>query len=444
MVREIMAFLTINLKSHSSWIYMKKGKALFDAERNKAEETFNTSYYELLQYAYIHTDYYHRVFDKIGLFQNDELQKDKIDQIPVLTKEIIRQEKDNLYSDEMYSRGVYNNTSGGSTGEPVTFVQDKEYFSKNFGDKLLFGILNDKNPGEKEIKLWGSERDILNGTIGFKEKIINFCFNREFMNSFVLSSENMPDYVDRINKLRPKQIWAYAESIYQLSKFINERNIKIFSPQNIITTAGVLYDEMREEIKSAFPNTRILNQYGSREAGVIACEIGNVNGLRIFDHSVRVEILREDGRISDYGEGELLITNYTNLSMPLIRYKIGDTGVKVKNDGYYGSFSVLKQITGRTNSHLKKADGSLVHGEYVTHLFYNKKWIENFRVIQHDYKNIEFQIVIRSGFERNEDDLKCMENDLKYVMGDINIDVNYFETISKLKSGKYQFVISEI
>lgn len=446
LVRRAIAFLAINLKDSESWRYMKQGYKLYNSSRQDIKTYQEIQYQNLLLYAYKHTVYYRRIFDEIGLIEDGKVKKDRYNAIPVLTKDIIRREQRNLISDEAKKRGYFDNTSGGSTGEPVRFVQDKQYFSHNFGDKMLFGVLNDKMPGEKEVKLWGSERDILEGDIGIKAKCINWCYNRIFLNSFVLNAELMRKYIDIINKEKPKQIWTYADSIYQLAKFINENKIDVYSPMNIISTAGVLYDEMRDEINRAFKHSNLLNQYGSREVGLIGCEIGDKRGIRIFDHSIKVEIQNiTSHQICDSGEGEILVTKLTNYSMPLIRYRIGDTGEVADNlEGYPGSYSVLKKLTGRTNAHLKKEDGGMVHGEYVTHLFYNKDWIESFRVIQHDYKEVEFQIVVKKGFQKNEEDLALMKHDLNQVIAGCHIKVTYLEEIPKLTSGKYQFVISEI
>lgn len=446
MLRNIIAFGTINAVNHKSWNYMKKGKLLFDSSRKAILQYQEEQYHRLLLYAYDHTIYWHRIFDGIGLIKNGKIERELCEKIPILTKEIIRKEGRNLISDEAEKRGGYPNTSGGSTGEPVKFIQDNNYFSCNFGDKLLFGALNGKMPGDKEIKLWGSEKDILEGSIGIKEKCINWCYNRVFLNSFVMTPEIMKRYINSINREKPIQIWTYADSVYQLARYINHSREKVFSPKNIISTAGVLYDEMRTEISRAFKGSHIIDQYGSREVGGIGCEIGEQRGIRIFEHTNKVEILnQQNGTISDSGKGELLITNMTNYSMPLIRYRIGDMGEKSRDlTGYQGSFGVLTKLTGRTNTHLRKKDGSLIHGEYVTHLFYHKEWIENFKVIQHTYTKVEFQIVVKDGYKVNEKDVQMMKQNLKKVMDECEITIVYMDEIPKLQSGKYQFVVSEI
>lgn len=445
-MRKWIAKTAISIKSRESLVYAQQMKKLFYSDRNKVEAYQKKKLEELLHYAYQHTVYYHRIFDEIGLIVNNQICWDKYDEIPMLTKDIIRKEGNNLVSDESESRHAYQNTSGGSTGEPVTFVQDKEYFQKNFGDKILFGLLNDKEPGERELKLWGSERDIKEGSIGIKEKAVNFAYNRKLLNSFLLTQDNMREYVKCINAEKPKQIWTYADSIYQLAKFIIDNKTEMYSPHNIITTAGVLYDEMRETIQKAFPDSRILNQYGSREAGAIGIEVNDQRGIRVFDHAVYMEIYnKETEKISQYDDGVILITNLMNLSMPLIRFNIGDEGKhEPVKEGMDGAYSVLSTLHGRVNSHIKRADGSVVHGEYFTHIFYGRDWVENFQVVQHSYDSLEAFIVLQDGRTVNETDVQEMKHDIQIVMGDCDITFTYCDSIPKLKSGKYQFVISEI
>lgn len=444
--RRKLAKIAINIESNTSYSYALEAQKLFLGTRAEVLTYQKQQLEKLLIYAYKHVPYYHALFENIQLVENQKVIWDRYQDIPVLTKEIIREENKNLISDEAKKRKCYFNTSGGSTGEPVTFVQDSEYFHKNFGNKILYGLLNDKYPGDKEIKLWGNERDILGYKTSLKDRAINYVYNRIPLNSFIMSKENMHSYVKMINESKPVQIWTYADSIYMLSKYIIGNEIDMYNPLNIVCTAGVLYADMRLCIQKAFKESNILNQYGSREAGAIGIEIAGADGIRIFDHAVKVEVENENTKsINECGYGNLLITNLTNYSMPLIRYKIGDTGEKIEySEENAGSFSVLNKLTGRTNTHIKKKDGSLVHGEYFTHLFYEKKWIENFKVIQHDYDRLEYKIVLNSIYPIEQSEIEEIKNKTYAVMGKCVIDILYVDSIERLQSGKYQFVISEI
>jgi phenylacetate-CoA ligase len=82
----------------------------------------------------------------------------------------------------------------------------------------------------------------------------------------------------------------------------------------------------RREVEEAL-HTELFAQYCSPELSVIAQECEQHRGYHINAESYVVEIVA-DGRPAEPGEvGDVLITDLTNLSVPLIRYAIGDRAV---------------------------------------------------------------------------------------------------------------------
>lgn len=444
--RRFVAQNAIRIVSPYALKYAQDALELYNGPREKLELYQKKVLKDLLLYAYEHTKYYNEIFDEINLIENWEVNWSNFNKIPILTKEIIKLRFNDLISNEKSYLKHYTNTSGGSTGEPILFYQDNKYFQNNFGNKILFGLFNDKFPGDKEIKLWGSEQDILEGSIGLKEKIINYVYNRKLINSFVLTEEKIEEFIYFLNQCKPKQVWTYSDSIYEVAKFILETKRVIFSPPVIITTAGMLYPDMRSVIQRAFANSMILDQYGSREVGAIGMETDGREGIRIFEHSVYVEVYNSfQKKFFNNKEGELIITNLTNRVMPLIRYNIGDIGyVEECHESYNGCFKVIKNLQGRTNCHIYKKDGSLVHGEYFTHLFYNIEWLKTFKVIQKDYFELEILMVIKKNQEMNQSDIENIIKKIEAIMGKCQVDFKIVDNIPKLSSGKYQYVMSEV
>ncbi len=426
----------IFLHSSQALAFAREGRRLFLGCNEEKQKYQTEKLTEVLNYAVENTLYYKKIFGDKEI---------RIENAPILTKDILRKSYLEMCSTQK-RKGIYKNTSGGSTGEPVIFIQDKEFYDKNFGNKILFGLLNGKVPGDTEIKLWGSERDLLEGSISIKEKLINILYNRTLLNSFVMSEKNMQLYIEQINKKRPVCLWTYADSVYELAKYAIERKIQVFNPSVIISTAGVLYDEMRETIQKCFSQSYICNQYGSREVGAVGSEIKGEKGIRVFDHSVYIEILNEEtGQISREGTGRILVTSLINKAMPLIRYDIGDIGTFSLNDmDREGSFGVLCDLKGRINSHIKRKDGTIIHGEFFTHLFYGKDWVKNFQVVQHSDFNLEFLIVPSNDSTDYENDMNEMIRRANIVMPEADISIKFVDSIPRLKSGKYQFVLSEV
>jgi len=358
---------------------------------------------------------------------------------PILTKDIIRNQFENLKSKDLNSRKWWINTSGGSTGEPVKFIQDKEYLLQSryttYQEKQKLGY----KFGNNFIKLWGDEKEILNNSQSLKSKLINKIKNITFLNSFNMSQENMFTFVENINKKQPKLIVAYAQAMYELAKFVEENNLNIQNVGSIITSAGTLYPFMRETIEKNF-NTKVYNRYGSREVGNIACEEPDIAGL-VITNDVYIEIVDENGNLCPNGiEGDIIVTSLINYAMPLIRYRIGDRGIlnRTKYD-----FPILEKVSGRNVNMFKTRDNKLIDGEYFTHLIYNKFWIKKFQIIQKSFDLIEVKIV--KDLDENKKDLLNIEDGIKKIMGkQCKIIFTFVNDIPPLKSGKYLYTICEL
>ena len=212
-------------------------------------ETYQRKQLEsLLHYASSHVPYYRRIADEYGLLRNGAVDLEQFGDLPLLTKDILRDNFDALKSDDLERRKWYFNTSGGSTGEPVRFVQDKEYFERNIAMAHHSFRMAGKDLCDSEVRLWGSERDIFEGTMGLRAKLGSFVRNQVFLNSFRMSSREMTAFIERINAMRPKLVVAYAQSAHELAKFSLERSLPIKGVGAIITSAGTLYPFMRETI----------------------------------------------------------------------------------------------------------------------------------------------------------------------------------------------------
>jgi len=388
---------------------------------------------KILIHAYENVPYYSRVLKKCRVVVGGKVNLKNFNKIPILTKDIIRREGNNLYSKDYKKRRFYKNTSGGSTGEPVKFIQDRNYKEMNvIANKLYFNSMLGKEPGEREINLWGSERDIDSNSQGIKNNIINYLYNRNFLNAFKLSDSKIDKFIDIVNNFKPKTIWSYVESLDEFSKYINKNKLKVYSPEFIITTAGTLYPEIRKRAEKAF-SCPVYNQYGSREVGPVAIECKEKNGLHYFPWSHYIEIIN----------GEIIITCLTNYSMPLIRYEIGDTAsesllAKCRcglNTLYFDS------IEGRTISHFVTNDNEIVYGQYFIHLFYYRKWVKKFQIVQNKVNEIECKIVGR----KNQKEMGSISFDIKKVMGnDCKVVFKFQKHIKNSKSGKYLYTICNL
>lgn len=390
---------------------------------------------KILFHAYHNIPYYHDIFNEINLIENNQIILNRFQNLPFLTKDIIRTQGSNIHSKNINYRNVEKNTSGGSTGKPVEFIQDTHYKYWNISTKLFFfNTLFKKNIGEPNIALWGSERDIFKNSLSIKEKSINLLYNRKFLNAFKVDNHQLYKFVHIINTHKPKLIWTYVESIDLLATFIKHNNLNIHKPDLIISTAGTLYPDIRENIEETF-RCPVYDQYGSREVGPIAIQTPEQSELSTFFWLNYIEII----------DSKIYVTSLQNYAMPLIRYEIGDTAEAIPEDKKttFCGVADIKRVLGRVSNHFKNEQGQIIHGEYFTHLFYHKDWIQQFQVIQKNLTTVICKVVLAD--KQNNQDMQEIENNIQWVMGDnCQVKWDFVTYIEPSKSGKYLYIISEV
>jgi phenylacetate-CoA ligase len=332
----------------------------------------------------------------------------------------------------------------------VRFVQDQDFEDWSFAFKMLGDSWSGHDSLRPKVVLWGSERDLFQGGESLRVRLGRWLQDAIWLNAFRMTPEQMKQYVECINRTRPSQILAYVESIYELARFVESEGLKVFSPSAVMTAAGTLHAPMREVIERVF-HAPVFNHYGSREAGGIASECDKHEGLHVSAMTHYVEILRPDGRPSAPGEvGEVVLTSLTNYAMPLIRYRIGDMAAWSERPCSCGrSWPLLKTVSGRVTDTFVRTDGTLVHGEYFTHLFYFRDWVKKFQVVQEQHDLIQVSIVPfdqnESIFDMHKDDVHEIEEKICIAMGQsCQINWNLLSDIPPTASGKYRYTISKI
>lgn len=340
----------------------------------------------------------------------------RLSDFPILSKQILEKNFEALRSTDPTERNCFLNSSGGSTGRPQTFVQDKIFQQWSIAAQTYYfrRFLDADYAGTSKVILWGSEKDFYKRSLGLKPKFTNWLTRSTFLNSFKVSEEQLLNYLRIINRKKPEFIKGYAGSLYQLAKAAREGGIRIHSPRFIYSAAETLRPFMRATIEDVF-GCKVFDFYGSREVGAIAgeCREGK---LHIFDFNNHLEIVDNDGSpVAPGGEGRVLVTTLHNHSMPLLRYAIGDTAV-VGNPCSCGSvLPTLERVTGRLTDHFLNPDGDMVHGEYFTHLFYFRDWIEEFQVLQKDLDLIQIYFVPKD--DPDSADVEDINEKIRLVMG---------------------------
>lgn len=432
------------------WVGIDSGREyhwmLEQDRRVISKETVRQQLIQLFDHCKDNTPYYAELIAQRG----DSYRQDPeayLADFPVLTKELIRNNFDRLKSIDLSQRKWRYNTSGGSTGEPVKFIQDNAYLARIGALQWLSHDWAGRRFGEYGVRVWGSSDDILKNTVGLRMKLINTLTNDTWFNAFRMTPENMREYIARLNARPPALIMAYAQAIYELAQFAEKEGLEVKPQAAILTSAGTLYPFMRQKLEAVF-HCPVFNRYGSREVGDIACECKEHNGLHVFPWGSYVEVIGEEGtRVPDGTEGNILVTSLANYAMPLIRYSIGDRGALSPQQecacGRNGS--ILERISGRNVDTFKKQDGTLIDGEYFTHLLYFRSWVDKFQIIQNSYTSILFRVQKEDSLPAPGEDLRDIAAQTKALMGEeCDVQFEFVKEIPPLASGKYRYTISKV
>lgn len=387
----------------------------------------------LLRYAAQQVPYYRDLFLQLGIVESNEVRLSRFEDIPLLDRQIIRQQGVRLHSEEVRP-GVYRNTSGGSTGEPVQLLQDREFLQA-----VRYELLRQEEAtgycfGQSVVKLWGDEREVLKERQLLKQRFGRFFKNETIVNAFRLTPPRIREFLNIVQTRRPALLVAYVSALDEVCRYCEQNGVRFEGASRIITSAGVLSQPIRRKIEE-ITGAAIYNRYGSRELGCIACESSPGEGLRISEKAVWLEVLDDDGNACPPDvPGEIVVTGLLNYSMPLIRYKIGDRG-KLHSE----IAGVLQEVSGRTVDVFRASDGTLVDGEYFTHLLYFRKWIEKFEVLQ--ISEVAVTVNIQSALTSvPEEDRMEIERGIRMALGqECKVSIELVHQMVAPSGGKHRY-----
>src|SRR5258706_14320959 len=150
-----------------------------------APDTTNRLLVQLLAHCQRSVPYYAEIMKQVG----DDFEQDPASyllRLPILTKGLIRTHIEQLKSQDLGQRKWYFNTSGGSTGEPVKLIQDRDYSDRSNALQEFYSSWAGAGAGDSIVYIWGSKRDIRKGSHGAERKklIIKSVLRKTCLNAF--------------------------------------------------------------------------------------------------------------------------------------------------------------------------------------------------------------------------------------------------------------------
>jgi phenylacetate-CoA ligase len=114
--------------------------------------------------------------------------------------------------------------------------------------------------------------------------------------------------------------------------------------------------------------------------------------MHLNEDFFELEIMRNGQMVNDGEVGEIVVTDFTNTAMPLIRYKIGDVGRFVTGQCRCGRTTRRIEVLGRLQETIQLEDQWITPAS-IAEVAYSDHGISNFRVDEIGSGQYDLQIV---------------------------------------------------
>jgi phenylacetate-CoA ligase len=417
------------------------------SERFEPEMLYNMrlgSLLKLLDHAARYVPFYQKRFAAAGFDSQMVKDFDDLKKLPILTKQDIQENREELISSCYPRAELVENRTGGSTGSPLVFYHHKVRLDSRQAATLRHNRWAGYKVGCKTAILWGHQHDI-SLYRSFKARLRNLLIDRQLIcDSGSFSEETLSQFTHDFRRFRPEVIVAYANSLGMVVDYCTAKKIELPRPRGIITSAEVLTDENRAKIESYF-DVRIFDRYGSRETSVIASECEAHDGLHINAENLHLEFIERGKDVEPGAVGEIIVTDLGNWAFPFIRYQIGDLGSPAEGVCRCGrTLPRMQMIAGRTTDFLCAPDGRRVSGAALTiYLAAKVPGVRQAQIIQRERTTLIFNLVVDQSFGQSS--LALIREKVTHFFGEqMQFVPNYVEAIPKEASGKYRFSICEL
>lgn len=391
----------------------------------------------LLLHCVSHVPAYQPYQNLIPIIEKEPMEALK--QFPVLTKQTVNDNQEQLVSKITDRSKLIPNRSGGSTGQPVRFYIDRPTAEGSESARWRALSWWDIGIGDKCLMVWGNPLELSRHKKFIYHMKERFLKNTVFVSAYDLSPEALQKYVGVLNKFKPKYFYGYASALYLFAQYILQQGIQInHPPKAIISTSETLHDHQRAVIEQAFCS-RVINEYGARDAGIIAYECPQ-GRMHISSENMIVEIVDIVTKkpVATGKSGLVVITDLNNFSMPRLRYQIGDIAALSAVKCACGrTLTILDKIEGREDDIFIAENGSYVHGVYFANLARSYPSIQQFQIIQHTREDITLKVIKSSIFKEAE--IQQYIHTIQNTMGKVKIKLEYVEHIEASASGKIRY-----
>lgn len=390
----------------------------------------------LITYGYQHVPYFSDVLKKHKASPNDINLSNFSDIFPVLEKTQIAERPDYYSSaDKSVSRSTL--FTSGTTGTPLTIQYEESARRVNYAHYCWLLSLLGVHYRDRSVTFAGRNLFADHENKSFWRK--DYWNRTLYCSSYYLSEEKIQFYLDAIEQWNPAFIDSYPSAIYLLAEFILRHGLQHnINLKLIFTSSETLLDYQYDAIKEAF-NCPIIDQYGCTEMAVMAYRIDR-EAYKVAPLYGLVEPYNED---PDTNTTEILCTGLFNRSMPLIRYRIGDSLLGYTAEpGFEFQRTEFSAVVGRLDDLVITPEGKKIGR--LDPAFKGVSGIKEAQIIQERANTLVVRISPAENYSRETVEKLLAKNLRERTSPTMVVMFDYATPIEKSRTGKFKAVIRKV
>lgn len=419
-------------------------------------EIQNRKLRKLVHHCYESVPYYTKLFNRLVIKPEDIQTREDLGKLPVLTKQIIRDNYDDLMPAGIQSSRLIKCSTGGSTGTPLQFCKDAKEWSGQKAATLRAWEWYGLHLGDKIFSLGGNS--IVKKKKRFSLKnIYDEVIMRNFKHSSAdVTDEGMRSHYVSLMELKPKAIRGYGSSLYIFARFIEKYALPVCPIKVILTTGEVLVPEYRRKLEQVF-QAPVYDEYGAGDGGILSHECPQKDGLHIEETLCVIEITDKAGTVLPDGQvGYVITTDLENYAFPFLRYQVGDMAYIKPEPCPCGRPSrVLGEVLGRAGRLVYNKQGvpisptmlpimmypDLDYHKLENQALYNK--IDKFQIRQDKMGDILILLKMKDKADEDAQIYDYMVDNFKNHFTGSTVMLSFVNEIPTLPSGKEDYCVSE-
>jgi phenylacetate-CoA ligase len=396
----------------------------------------------LLEHAYGNVPYYREIMEIAGADPVSLTAQRSLETLPLLDRSTVARQLERLRATNVEAERFVANGTGGSTGEPLRFFDDRA--EAGWSEAAVYRAQGwcGVDVGDRCAYLWGANFDLTKFQ-GYSGRLKSRLLNVLMLPAWRLSEATSSQFWQQSVAFKPRLLLGYAGAMHDWARLLGSDRDPIPGLRAIIVSAETLYDEWRSVIESCF-KVPVYNRYGGRDIHCVAQECPARKGLHINAENVFVEIIKDGRPVAPGRLGEIIITRLDNFAMPFIRYRTGDLGVMADFGCDCGrSLPLLQKVEGRIQDAIVTSTGRIISGLFFAHMMKDCPEVKEFQIHQLSVNRLLVLIVLHD--QRSFTSAQRIERITREYMGqDMRIDFEIRDSIPLTRSGKRRITVSHL